>query len=102
MRVFVMFDLPTNTKAERSDATRFRNALVKSGFYMLQFSVYVRLCANTEAAKASVDSVHKKIPTKGAVRILVVTEKQYSGMYVLLGPKYRQESFLDDDGNLFF
>ena len=97
-----MFDLPTNTKTERGDATRFRNALVKSGFYMLQFSVYVRLCANTEAAKAIADSVHKKIPTKGTVRVMIVTEKQYNNMYILLGPKYSQESFLDDDGNLFF
>ncbi|MCL2587009.1 MAG: CRISPR-associated endonuclease Cas2 [Firmicutes bacterium] len=101
MRVFVMFDLPTGTKKERGEATRFRNALIKHGFYMLQYSVYVRLCANVDAAKASANTVHKLIPMKGAVRIMIVTERQYSSMYVLLGPKHHQESFLDDDGNLF-
>jgi len=101
MRVFVMFDLPTNTKEERREATRFRNGLVKKGYYMLQYSIYVKLCPNVDAAMASADGVHKLVPESGAVRIMIVTEKQYHSMIVLLGPKYHQESFLENNGNIF-
>lgn len=41
MRLFVMFDLPTNTAAERKAAGKFRNFLLKDGFYMMQYSIYI-------------------------------------------------------------
>lgn len=37
-----MFDLPVDTKEARRHYTQFRNALLKQGFTMLQFSVYAR------------------------------------------------------------
>ena len=43
MRLIVFFDLPVGTKEERREATRFRNDLIKNGYYMVQFSVYARL-----------------------------------------------------------
>ncbi len=39
MWVWVLFDLPVGTKAERKRATRFRNDLLDLGFEMVQFSV---------------------------------------------------------------
>ena len=44
MWLFVFFDLPTTTKAERRNAAQFRKALEKDGFTMMQYSVYVRHC----------------------------------------------------------
>ena len=38
----VMFDLPVATKKQRKEATRFRHLLLDEGFWMLQYSVYVR------------------------------------------------------------
>lgn len=43
MRVFVFFDLPTATAAERREYSRFRKSLIKEGFLMMQESVYVKL-----------------------------------------------------------
>ena len=40
--LIAMFDLPVETPVNRRDYTRFRKALLKDGFMMLQFSVYVR------------------------------------------------------------
>ena len=42
MWVWVLFDLPVATKAERKSATRFRNDLLDLGFEIVQFSVYLR------------------------------------------------------------
>ena len=50
MWLFVLFDLPVETKKERKAAADFRKALLKDGFSMLQFSVYNRHCASDESA----------------------------------------------------
>ena len=78
MRVLVMFDLPTETSENRRNYTKFRKYLIKSGFMMMQQSVYVRLALNQTNAKGMIDSVKKNKPSEGLVQILTITEKQYS------------------------
>lgn len=41
MRVLVMFDMPTCSKKERKDYAKFRKSLIKDGFMMLQYSVFI-------------------------------------------------------------
>ena len=55
MWLFVFFDLPTETKTDRKNAQNFRKNLLKNGFTMMQFSVYMRHCASSESA-----DVHEK------------------------------------------
>lgn len=85
MRVIVFFDLPVKTKKERSDATKFRNFLVSDGFYMVQYSVYVRICNGMDAVAKHRARVKRCLPQNGSVRLLVITEKQYEAIDVLLG-----------------
>ncbi|EKC46188.1 CRISPR-associated protein Cas2, partial [human gut metagenome] len=42
MKVIVFFDLPVSTKEKRKQYLQFRKNLIKSGFIMVQFSVYAR------------------------------------------------------------
>lgn len=77
MWLFVFFDLPTNTKTERRHAARFRQALEKDGFTMMQFSVYVRHCASKENMQVHERRVRKSMPPAGYTSILCVTDKQY-------------------------
>ena len=46
MWILVFFDLPTDTKRERKAAGDFRKQLLKDGFTMFQFSIYVRHCVS--------------------------------------------------------
>ena len=85
MRVLVMFDLPTETAENRRNYTKFRKYLIKSGFMMMQQSVYVRLALNQTNAKGMIDSVKKNKPSEGLVQILTITEKQYSKMEIVSG-----------------
>lgn len=85
MRVLVMFDLPTETAENRRIYTKFRKYLIKSGFMMMQQSVYVRLALNQTNAKGMIDSVKKNKPSEGLVQILTITEKQYSKMEIISG-----------------
>lgn len=85
MRVLVMFDLHTETAENRRNYTKFRKYLIKSGFMMMQQSVYVRLALNQTNAKGMIDSVKKNKPSEGLVQILTITEKQYSKMEIISG-----------------
>ena len=79
MRVIVFFDLPVKTN--------FRKYLVKSGFMMMQESVYSKLALNQNVANGICDSIKKHKPSAGLVQMLTVTEKQYSKMEYVVGEK---------------
>ena len=77
MWVLVFFDLPTETKKERKQASVFRKKLLKDGFTMFQFSIYVRHCASRENANVHTKRVKSMLPEKGHVAILSITDKQF-------------------------
>ena len=87
MWLFVMFDLPTNTKSERREASNFRNGLLDFGFEMAQFSVYTKYCASREKAEAAGNRIQYILPTGGKVDILLVTDKQFSNIRRFYGKK---------------
>ena len=76
--VTVLFDLPVSTKKQRDSATRFRNALLNSGFYMVQFSVYMKHVSGREQSETVIKKVTKSCPEYGNVKILRITDKQFS------------------------
>ena len=78
MRVMVFFDLPTVTSANRRDYAQFRKYLVKSGFIMLQESVYCKLALNQTVSEAIAQGIRKKKPLEGLVQILKLSDKQFS------------------------
>ncbi len=87
MWLFVFFDLPVTTKKERKLATAFRKMLENDGFTMMQYSVYTRHCASRESADVHVKRVKQKIPEKGQVSIMMITDKQYGDIYNFWGKK---------------
>lgn len=85
MRVIVFFDLPVLTDRNRREYREFRKFLVKSGFLMMQESVYCKLAQNSTVADAILENVKKHKPSEGLVQLLRVTEKQYSKMEFIVG-----------------
>ena len=85
MRILVFFDLPVKTKAERGAAAKFRNFLLMDGYHMVQLSVYARICSGTDSVEAHKLRLAAAVPSKGSVRMLVITEKQYNNIQILLG-----------------
>ncbi len=102
MRVLVFFDLPVKTKVQRREATQFRNFLIKDGFYMIQFSLYGRICNTIESARIHEDRVSVKVPKNGAVRSLIITEKQYASMRILIGDIKHKEKKINSQQLSFF
>lgn len=85
MRVIVFFDLPVLTNADRREYTRFRKFLTKSGYLMLQESVYCKLALNTSATDLLSEQIHKNSPSKGIVQVLTITEKQFRKIDYVVG-----------------
>lgn len=102
MRVMIFFDLPVTSKKERKEATQFRNFLVKDGFYMIQFSLYGRICNTIESAKLHESRVSAMVPKNGSVRSMIVTEKQYTSMNILTGEVKRKEKKINSQQISFF
>ena len=102
MRVLLMFDIPVKSKKEQKYATKFRNELIKQGFFMMQFSVYMRICKGIVSAKSAVERVRGILPPLGNVRALIITEKQFDNMQILLGSAGFNERVNDDKNLVLF
>lgn len=87
MWVIVMFDLPTETTAARRAYARFRKALLSDGFVMMQYSVYSRHCASIENAEVHMTRIGRLVPPEGEVRLLTLTDKQFSRIKVFTGKR---------------
>ena len=87
MRIVVFFDLPVLTESNRKDNRTFRKYLIKSGFMMVQESVYCKLAQNSSVADAVVKNIKKNKPHEGLVQVLRVTEKQYNKMDFIVGER---------------
>lgn len=85
MRVIVFFDLPSVTTLEKRNYRKFRRHLQKSGFIMLQESVYCKLALNQTVADSVIKSLKTNRPDAGIVQMLCVTEKQFSKMEYVVG-----------------
>jgi len=87
MWIVVLFDLPTETKAQRKDYTRFRKSLLLDGYTMMQYSVYMRHSSSDENAKVHAERVKRSLPDDGEVRIIKITDKQFGKIEVYFGKK---------------
>jgi CRISPR-associated protein Cas2 len=85
MWVVAMFDLPVDTREGRRQYAQFRKALIRDGFVMMQFSVYVRHTASRENAEVHIQRVETALPPEGEVRVITVTDKQFQRMRVFWG-----------------
>lgn len=98
MRVVVFFDLPVLTEKNRKDYRDFRKYLIKSGFLMMQESVYCKLVQNSVAADSLVENIKNHKPSAGLVQLLKLTEKQYAKMECIVGSS--RNNIIDSDERL--
>lgn len=98
MRIMVLFDLPVFTEKQRKEYREFRKYLLKTGFFMLQESVYCKLVQNSGIADIVQENIRKNKPGEGLVQVLRITEKQYSKMEYIVGEN--TSNVLDSDEKL--
>ena len=96
MWLFVFFDLPVVTKKQRKAAALFRKNLMKDGFVMFQYSVYIRHCGSHESMKVHAKRVKLFVPDEGKVSVLSVTDKQYGDIVNYWGTKEKDKKVISE------
>lgn len=92
MWMMVMFDLPTETKQQRREASKFRNFLQDTGFSMAQYSVYMRFTGTRENSQKYISAIKRNNPHTGDVNILFFTDTQFGDIIHL--DKFAQPDIL--------
>jgi CRISPR-associated protein Cas2 len=87
MWLFAMFDLPVDKPELRREYAQFRKALLKEGFTMLQYSVYVHYVRSEEVEAVYRTKVVAALPSHGQVRLVSVTDRQFEKMEIYVGQK---------------
>ncbi len=89
-----MFDMPTDTKKDRKKYRWFRNRLIKEGYIMMQYSIYIKSYHSYESAlhgKKKLKEFIKVNLLKGSIRIMLFTDKQFSNMEIIVGIQKQSE-----------
>lgn len=94
MRALLIYDLPSVEKEDIKEYNRFHKEIQKVGFYMLQFSVYVKVLTNESEYEKITKKVNAIIPKKGSIILIRLTEKQYNEMKYLHGEKNKYDSIV--------
>jgi CRISPR-associated protein Cas2 len=97
MRVLVFYDLPIKTRKDKKIYRHFRRRLIRNGYHMIQYSVYSKILNNRDAAKNHIKFIERNAPQKGNVRLMMVTEKQYAYIKIIVGGKTYLENILTID-----
>ena len=85
MRIILFFDLPSKTKLEIREYTKFVKHVKQDGFMMFQESVYTKLCINQNVANSVMKDIKKVVPPRGFISCLIITETQFSSIENILG-----------------
>jgi CRISPR-associated protein Cas2 len=94
MWLMVMFDMPTNTKKARKKYRYLRGELLKEGYMMMQFSIYIRSFHSYESALSGKKRIKDFIASnivKGSIRMIMFTDKQFGSMDIIVGIKEENE-----------
>ena len=75
--LLTLFDLPTDTKSERREASKFRNKLLDQGYLMLQYSVYAKCAITIEKKQKFINELKQIAPETGNVQCFFITDKQW-------------------------
>ncbi|GAE91856.1 hypothetical protein JCM21714_822 [Gracilibacillus boraciitolerans JCM 21714] len=69
---------------------------------MMQYSIYVKSCLNKEQAEGTINLIKRFLPRDGHVRSIIITEKQFEKMKVLVGEEDRNLNILGENRTIEF
>ena len=76
--------------------------LLKDGYHMIQYSLYARVCNGNDAVEKHEKRLRAVLPDNRSIRLLVVTEKQYESIRILVGKLKKAEEASADEQLSFF
>lgn len=85
MRMILFFDLPSTTKKDVREYTRFVKYIQKNGFVRMQESVFTKLALNQSIVNSIMIDINKHLPPEGVISVLTITENQFMSIEHLIG-----------------
>lgn len=85
MRVMLFFDLPSVSRKDHREYSKFVKLLKSKGFIMMQESVYTKLALNPTVATSCINEIRNQLPPDGCVSVLTITENQFASIEHMLG-----------------
>ncbi len=101
MWCLIMFDLPVQSKEQRKEATKFRKLLIDSGYALIQYSVYGKYSPTIQSNMAVERFIKANLPKDGEVRILHLTDSQWSTATRIVAQKPREQESACEQFALF-
>lgn len=90
MRLIVILS-PTEKWGTKTEYTKLRKFLHKDGYIRIAPEVFMRIVPNRKASEKHYRRIDEYAPKTGTVRLLRLTEKQYSNIYMVTGELDYQE-----------
>ena len=90
MRIIVILS-STNKWGTKTEYTNLRKFLLKDGYLRIAPDVFMRITPTRRTSEKHYRRLEEYAPKSGAVRVLRLTEKQYDGIYLLVGEDDYQE-----------
>lgn len=97
MRLILMYDFNMQDEKAIKEYNKFHRHIQQLGFIMMQYSVYYRVVNTNSKADSFIKAVSKHLPSKGNVRILQVTDREFMDIKILRGNKKINESINSND-----
>lgn len=83
--ILVSFDLPTDTKANRTAYRTFRSYLKKHGYIMFQESLYLKIIKSTINTDKEIKELKNNSPKIGDIIALPLTTKEIAKIKTIIG-----------------
>lgn len=96
MRLIVILS-PTDKWGTKTEYTKLRKFLQKDGYLRIAPEVYMRIVPNRKSAEKHYRRIDEVAPNTGVVRLLRLTEKQYSNIYMVTGEVDYQEKMVGNN-----
>ena len=82
---------PTDKWGTKTEYTLLRKFLARDGYIRIAPEVFMRIVPNRKASEKHYRRIAACAPTTGTVRLLRLTEKQYSNIFIVTGePDYQE------------
>lgn len=92
MRLIIMYDLNSTTDEDKKEYTKFHNFIIKKGYIMMQYSIYMKVLNTPTKVIYEIKSLRVNTPPNGNIRTLAITDNQYYSMKLLRGGKSINET----------
>ena len=84
---------PTDKWGTKTEYTKLRKFLQKDGYIRIAPEVYMRVVQNRKASEKHYRRIEEAAPKTGVVRLLRLTEKQFSNIFMVTGePDYQEKT----------